>query len=203
MKDWDTARDDLRQAELALMHQREQVAQMRRDLPPGPPAGDYTFAGPDGPVSLRSLSTGEDRALVIYHFMFGGRQEHPCPMCSMWTDGWNAVSHHLAPQIDLALVTQGSVEENQTLVADRGWGNLHWLSAADTTFKLDHGSMDGDGNQWPFFTVFERDGDQLRLSWSGGANISGEHWRGVDLLSPVWHFFDLTRAGRGDWMPST
>jgi predicted dithiol-disulfide oxidoreductase (DUF899 family) len=25
--------------------------------------------------------------------------------------------------------------------------------------------------------------------------------RGIDLLSPVWHFLDLTPAGRGDWYP--
>jgi predicted dithiol-disulfide oxidoreductase (DUF899 family) len=24
----------------------------------------------------------------------------------------------------------------------------------------------------------------------------------MDLLSPVWNFFDLTPDGRGDWMPS-
>ena len=27
------------------------------------------------------------------------------------------------------------------------------------------------------------------------------HWRGMDLLSPVWNFLDLTPEGRGDWMP--
>ncbi len=24
---------------------------------------------------------------------------------------------------------------------------------------------------------------------------------GLDLFSPVWHLLDLTRQGRGDWMP--
>lgn len=202
MNDYQTAREDLRRAELALVRQREAVAEMRRSLPPGPLVGSYDFASGDGDVALRDLSRGEDRPLIIYHFMFGGRQEQPCPMCSMWADGWNAVTDHLPQNVDLALVTQGTVEQNAQLIADRGWGDLRWLSAADSSFKIDHGSMDADGNQWPFFTVFEREGDHLRLSWSGGAQITDDQWRGVDLLSPVWHFLDLTRQGRGDWMPA-
>jgi predicted dithiol-disulfide oxidoreductase (DUF899 family) len=27
-------------------------------------------------------------------------------------------------------------------------------------------------------------------------------YRGIDLLSPVWHVLDLLPSGRGDWMPS-
>ena len=26
-------------------------------------------------------------------------------------------------------------------------------------------------------------------------------FRGMDLLSPLWNFLDLTPEGRGDWMP--
>ncbi len=51
-------------------------------------------------------------------------------------------------------------------------------------------------------SVYELIDGRPHVSWSGGARIVDEHWRGVDLLSPVWHFLDLTRAGRGDWMPS-
>ena len=31
--------------------------------------------------------------------------------------------------------------------------------------------------------------------------MTPEHFRGMDLLSPVWNFLDLTPAGRGDWFP--
>lgn len=123
-------------------------------------------------------------------------------MCSMWADGWNAVDHHVGQNVDFALVTNATVEENSQLAADRGWTNLRWLSAAGSPFKADFGSEDADRNQSPFFTVFDVEDGVSRLSYSGGAHIAGEHWRGVDLLSPVWHFLDLTRVGRGDWMPS-
>jgi predicted dithiol-disulfide oxidoreductase (DUF899 family) len=200
MTDYDQAREALRDAELALMQQREAVAALRRDLPQGPVAGEYVFEGSDGSVTLGEL-VGE-RPLVLYHFMFGGAMAEPCPMCSMWADGWNAVNDHVERTVDFALVTSGTADENVALAKGRGWTDLQWLSAADNSFKLDYGSGDADGNQWPFLTVFERDGDDVRLSYSGGAHIEGDHWRGVDLLSPVWHLLDLTRQGRGDFMPS-
>jgi len=202
MSDYDAAREELRQAELELMQQRESVAALRRALPPGPVVDDYVFGSAEGDVALSDLFSDPSRPLVLYHFMFGGPQESPCPMCSMWADGWNAVQRHLDQNVDFALVTNGTVEQNKELVADRGWTNLRWLSAAGNSFKADFGSADADGNQWPFFTLFELDDGGVRLSYSGGAQITAEHWRGVDLLSPVWHFLDLTRAGRGDWMPS-
>lgn len=197
---WNTAREELRTAELALMQQREAVAKMRRDLPVGPVAGDYVFETVAGQLSLDSLVG--DRPLIVYHFMFGATMAQPCPMCAMWADGWNAVAGHLDQNVDFALATLGTAADNAELASQRGWGNLQWLSAADTTFKQDYGSADADGNQWPFISIFERNGDVVRLSYSGSAHISGDHWRGVDLLSPVWHLLDLTRPGRGDWMPS-
>ena len=197
MGDYDTAREELRAAELALMQQREAVAALRRDLPAGPVVDDYVF---DHGVTLDSLVG--DRPLIVYHFMFGAAMSAPCPMCSMWADGWTGAAYHLDQNVDFALATLGSSDENTQLAADRGWQNLRWLSAANGSFKQDFGSADADGNQWPFVTVFERDGDDVRLSYSGAANISGQHWRGVDLLSPVWHLLDLTRQGRGEFMPS-
>lgn len=200
MTGYDEAREALRDAELALMQQREAVAALRRDLPPGPTADNYVFGSPDGPVTLDDL-VGE-RPFVLYHFMYGGPMDDPCSMCSMWADGWNAIEHHVQQSVDFALVTNGTVQQNSALAAERGWTNLQWLSAADNSLKVDYGSGDADGNQLPFLTVFERDGDQVRLAYSGGAHIAGEHWRGVDLLSPVWHILDLTRPGRGNFMPS-
>src|SRR5262252_3158904 len=90
-------RDDLRQAEIELMQHRERVAALRRQLPPGPIIQDYVFE--EGPTSLDAgdtpirkvriseLFTTPERALVIYHFMFGKKQEKPCPMCTMFIDG--------------------------------------------------------------------------------------------------------------------
>lgn len=198
--DYNAAREQLRAAEVDLMLQREAVAAMRRSLPAGPLVEDYTFTSADGTVTLSELFQG-DRPLVLYHFMLG-EGTTPCPMCAMWTDGWAAVDSHLQDNIDLVLVSSASVEHTHATAAARGWDGLRWVSAAETTFKRDIGGETEDGHLMPFISVYEQTEDGPRLTYSGGAHIEGDHWRGVDLLSPVWHFLDLTPQGRGDWMPS-
>src|SRR6266403_104908 len=74
-------RDQLRLAEIELMHHQEKVAEMRRRLPQGPEIQNYVFEeGPadlnagDSPVRtvrMSQLFTAADGALMIYHFMFG------------------------------------------------------------------------------------------------------------------------------------
>src|SRR5947209_19694966 len=48
-------REELRLAEIELMHQRERVAELRRHLPPGPALEDYKFI--EGPVDRDSGDT--------------------------------------------------------------------------------------------------------------------------------------------------
>ena len=198
---YEAARAELRAAELALMRQREAVAEMRRALPSGPVVADYRFEGPDGSVLLSDLLGGADRPLVLYHFMYGKGYDDPCPMCSMWADGWAGVSRHVAENLDFVLVSSASYSDTADLAADRGWDRLRWVSAADTTFKADIGGETSEGHLMPFISVYEASAEGPRLTYSGGAHIEGDHWRGVDLLSPVWHLLDLTRPGRGNWMP--
>src|SRR5919198_122130 len=111
--DYVARRDELRLAEIELMRQRERVAAMRRRLPPGAIIQDYVFQ--EGPsnldagdaliqtVRLSELFSGPNRSLIIYHFMYGKRQASPCPMCTMWIDGYNGVSLHLAQNVDFAI----------------------------------------------------------------------------------------------------
>src|ERR1700753_1415311 len=107
-------REELRLAEIELMRHRESVADMRRHLPLGPRVDDYPFR--EGPRDLNSgdtpartvllgeLFTKPDRSLVIYHLMYGKRQTTPCPMCTAWIDGANGIAHHLAQNLDFAVV---------------------------------------------------------------------------------------------------
>src|SRR5438132_562328 len=105
-------REELRIAEIESMKLRERVAELRRQLPPGAIVEDYAFIeGPsdlnagDAPtrtVRLSELFSGPDRSVVIYHFMFGKKQTKPCPMCTLWIDGFNGVGHHLAQNADFA-----------------------------------------------------------------------------------------------------
>ena len=107
-------REELRLAEIELMRQRERVAELRRGLPQGAAIQDYAFEeGPanldagDTPirtVRLSELFSAPNRSLVVYQFMFGKKNTTPCPMCTLWIDGWNGVAHHLAQNVDVAIV---------------------------------------------------------------------------------------------------
>src|SRR5215510_15456027 len=112
--DYMAKREELRLAEIALMLHRERVAELRRELPPGAIVKDYVFEeGPanlnagDNPIQkvrLSELFTAPNRSLLLYHFMFGKRNVEPCPMCTMMIDDFNGIAHHLAQNLDFAIV---------------------------------------------------------------------------------------------------
>jgi predicted dithiol-disulfide oxidoreductase (DUF899 family) len=209
--DYVARREELRLAELELMRQRERVAAMRRHLPPGAIVQNYAFEegppnldGGDAPVEtvrLSDLFSGPDRSLVIYHFMYGKRQTTPCPMCTMWIDGYNGIAVHLAQNIDFAIAAAADLPSLRQHARDRGWSNLRLLTCGTSTFKYDLRSEDAEGNQDSTISVFTRDREgTLRHVYSGHPWMAGDvHERGIDLLTPVYNLLDLTPQGRGDF----
>ena len=207
-------REQLRLAEIELMKQRERVAELRRHLPEGATVEDYDFEeGPhnlnsgDSPVSnvrLSELFTKSDRSLVIYHFMYGKKNSKACPMCTAWIDGVNGIAHHLAQKLDFALVAAADVPTLRAFARERGWDKLRLLSGAKNTFKFDFGSENPDGGQDSTLSVFTRGADgAVRHFYTAHPRLSPEiRERGIDLLSPIWHFLDLTPQGRGNWYTS-
>ena len=207
-------REELRLAEIELMRQRERVAALRRLLPQGAASQDYQFAegprdlnGGDAPVRtvrLGELFTKPDRSLIIYHLMYGKRQTKPCPMCTAWLDGANGVAHHLAQNLDFAVVAAADIPTLRAHARTRGWDRLRLLSAGDSTFKYDLGSEDREGHQDSTISVFTRDADGvLRHFYSAHPRMAPDiKERGLDLLAPIWHFLDLTPQGRGNWYTS-
>ncbi len=212
--DYLAKREDLRLAEIELMRQRERVAELRRHLPPGAAVQEYEFdEGPrdlhagDAPVHsvrLSELFTQPDRALVIYHFMFGKKNAKACPMCTAWIDGANGVAHHLAQKIDFAVVAAADVRTLRAFARTRGWDKLRLVSAAHSTFKYDFGSENREGGQDSTISVFTRDAaGRVQHFYTAHPWMSPEiNERGIDLLAPIWHFLDLTPQGRGDWYTS-
>ena len=207
-------REELRLAEIELMRQRERVADLRRHLPQGAPIQDYQFQegphdlnGGDAPartVRLSELFTKPDRSLVIYHFMYGKRQTKACPMCTAWIDGANGVAHHLAQNLDFAVVAAADLPTLRAHARVRGWDKLHLLSAGNSTFKYDLGSEDREGHQDSTISVFTRDAaGTLRHFYTAHPRMAPDiQERGIDLLASIWHFMDLTPQGRGDWYAS-
>jgi len=207
-------REELRQAEIALMRRREQVASLRRSLPADTTVADYVFSeGPrnladgDEPVTtvrLSELFTSPARPLVVYHLMFGKAQTSACPMCTLWIDGFNGVAHHLAQKVDLVIAAAADAETLRAHARSRGWDRLRLLSCQDSTFKYDLGSEDADGNQESTVSVFTLGADGTpRHFYSAHPTMAEDiDQRGIDLLCSVWHVLDLTPPGRGDWFAS-
>src|SRR2546423_5691624 len=217
-----TKREEVRLAEIELMRARERVADLRRALPKGAEIQDYEFldsslyalsdgrATAEGPASLtegdesvtkvrlRELFTAPDRALVIYHFMFGKKQTTACPMCTAWIDGYNGVAHHIAQNVDFAIVAAADPAMLRDYARGRGWNRLRLLSAGDSTFKYDLGSEDREGNQDSEISVFTRERDgTLRHFYSGHPWLAQDiKERGIDELSPIWNVLDLTPQSR-------
>ncbi len=205
-------REELLQAEITLKDQLEGVAALRRELPRDTALEDYALT--EGPPDLRAgdepvrevrlsqLFERRDRPLVLVHFMFGKKVAEPCPMCTLWADGYAGLVPHLSQRMNFGVVVAGDLATFRSYARERGWDKLRMLSSGDGPFKRDLGFEHEDGGQDPGVSVFTlgRDG-RPRHFYSGSAYLSEGHWRGMDLLSPFWHFLDLTPAGRGDFMP--
>jgi len=213
-KEYLAKREEIRLAEIELLNARERVAELRRQLPEGAILEDYEFVeGPtsldegDAParkVRLSELFTVPDRSLVIDHLMYGKKNTKPCPMCTSWIDSFNGVAHHLAQNVDFAVVAAADLPELRAFARARGWDKVRLLSAGDSTFKYDLGSEDEEGQQDSTISVFTRDKKgTLRHFYSVHPWIDKDiRERGIDEWNPIWNVLDMTPQGRGSWYAS-
>jgi predicted dithiol-disulfide oxidoreductase (DUF899 family) len=212
--DYGASREKLLEAEIALMLQREEVAALRRALPPGTSVQDYEFlegpedlSGGDEPVHtvrLSQLFTAPDKPLVVYHLMYGKLQTTPCPMCTMWIDGLNGVARHLAQNVDFVVAAAADPQELRSHARARGWQNVRVLSCGASTFQHDFDAEDDEGSQNSTVSVFTLDPDgSPRHFYTSHPQFDGQiRERGIDLFAPAWHILDITPQGRGDWYAS-
>lgn len=213
-KEYLAKREEIRLAEIELLKARERVAELRRELPEGAIVEDYEFVeGPaslddgDAParkVRLSELFSAPDRSLVIYHLMYGKKQTKPCPMCTSWLDSFNGIAHHLAQNVDFAVVAAADLPALRAHARVRGWEKLRLLSAGESSFKYDLGSEDSDGGQDSTISVFTRDKEgTLRHFYSVHPWIDENiRERGIDEWNPIWNVLDMTPQGRGSWYAS-
>ncbi len=199
-------RDELRDAEIALRDQRERVAELRRRLPLDTAIDDAVFEevrdGARVPVRLSDLFDDSAKTLVLVHFMYGRKQEKPCPMCTLWADGYAGIVQHLRRRVNFAVLVAGDIGTFGEYARRRAWSGLRVVSGAGSDLKRRLGFEETDGTQWPGASVFQLQGNRLVHAYSVSAKLAEDQWRGMDLLSPLWHFLDLTPEGRGDFMPA-
>ncbi len=198
-------RAELLEAEVALRDQLERVAALRRALP-ATPIEDQRFEeirdGVRVPVRLSELFEDPAHTLVLMHFMYGKQQEKPCPMCTLWADGYDGIVPHLRQRVSFAVLVAGDAGAFAEYARSRGWRHLRIVSAARSDLKRRLGFEDEAGAQLPGASVFRRDaGGGVLHTYSVSASPRPGEFRGMDLLSPFWSFLDLTPEGRGDFLP--
>jgi predicted dithiol-disulfide oxidoreductase (DUF899 family) len=211
-------RDRLLEAEIALKDQRESVAVLRRQLPMGPAVEtDYVFR--EGPAEIRDESParfkdvrlselfapGKDR-LIVDHMMWEPNDKSPCPMCTMWADGYNAIAPHISQKANFVLVAKVEIGKLRDWARQQGWDQIRLLSSGQSSFNADFHVEDERG-QHPGVSAFNREPDgkihhfyTTEASLHPGPNHNPNH-RGIDLYTPVWNLFDLLPKGRENWSP--
>lgn len=202
------ARMALLAEEIELRRQIERVAALRRQLPPGGEVtADYRFVdGNGGTIGLAELFGSHD-TLIAYFWMFGPQRQRPCPMCTSFLGGFNAVAPDLKQKVAVAVIGRSPVERQIAFAIERGWRDLPFYQIDGDAFAHDYGGLLPDGMEVPALNIFERADGTPRHFYGGemsGATVDpGQDPRGAPDLSPLWTLLDLTRAGRsGDWYPS-
>src|SRR5918996_3871285 len=88
-EEWKAAREEMLVREKEVTRARDALAAERRRMPWMAVEKEYTFEGPDGPVSLLDLFEGR-RQLIVYRFFFEpgvhGWPEGGCTGCSRLAD---------------------------------------------------------------------------------------------------------------------
>jgi predicted dithiol-disulfide oxidoreductase (DUF899 family) len=205
------ARDKLLAAEIELKEHRERVAELRRSLPHGAEI-DEEYVFDEGFVDdgreiekrrLDELFDGDKASLILYHFMYGPDWDKPCPMCTMWTEGYDAVAPYVSQRAGFAIVAHAPIDKLVELARARGWNNLRLLSSHGTSFNEDMFVTLGE-DEYPAASVFSRDPESgtIHHRYTTEGSIANFHHRALDLLTPVWNLLDLLPEGRGDFFPS-
>lgn len=224
--DYRDARAALLDAEIALRRQIEAVAAQRR----APPRGgaipeDYVFerTGAHQRTERVRLSDlfGDQRAIILYSFMFGPERATPCPGCTHLLDAIDGAARHVGQRAPLFIVAKSPMARLEAWARERRWPHLQFLSDGEGRYsaayfgdtrrlssakRAERGM--GEGEDWDetIFNVFCKDGDTIRHHWASEMAYApedpGQHHRAGDLVDPLWGLLDMTPEGRGNFFPS-
>jgi predicted dithiol-disulfide oxidoreductase (DUF899 family) len=186
-EEWKAAREKLLVKEKELTHAHDALAAERRRMPRMAIEKDYTFAGPDGPVSLLDLFEGR-RQLIVYRFFFepgvDGWPEGGCTGCSRLADQMTHQAHLNARDTTLALVSRAPQPDIQRYRARMGWEDRSWYTITDDF------DADFNADEWHATLVFYRDDeDRIFLTYL----LDG---RGDEMVGGVYSYLDITPLGR-------
>jgi len=212
---WLAARRTLLDREKEMTRAHDALNADRRRLPMVRIEKDYTFEGPDGPVTLPDLFAGRPQ-LIVQHVMFGPDWDEVCSGCtgSIEEQSEGLLAHLGQRNTNFVLVSRAPYPKIAAKKAERGWGTP-WYSSFGSDFNYDfHVSLDQDvapiqfnyrdedelrrtGAEWilekpseqPGVSCFLRDGEAVYHTYS-------TFGRGSEYLGGAYTMLDLTALGR-------
>lgn len=196
------ARQKLLEREYALRRSIEEVAEMRRALPPGAEAEEYRFRGEEGAVTLRELF-GPHQSLIVYSYMFGPQRKAPCPMCSSYMAAIAPRVRSIRQNVAIAFTARSPLERLVEWKRRLGMPEMPVYSDEAGAYTRDW--VHPDDADVPGLTVFRLDGGTVRHFWSAEMTESdpGQDPRSAPEVDPLWNLLDTTPQGRRpDWYPS-
>lgn len=198
------ARNALLVKEIELRRQLEEVAALRRALPPGGEVTkEYRFVGEAGSVTLTDLF-GDKDTLIIYNYMFGPERQNPCPSCTSYMSTWEGKMADIEQLVSFVMMARSPIERLIAAKQARGWTRLRVFSDLSGAFTRDY--VNAEDADMPGYTVFTRRDGAIRHFWSGEMSGEmadpGQDPRGAPDPDPLWLLLDTTPDGRGtDWYP--
>jgi predicted dithiol-disulfide oxidoreductase (DUF899 family) len=189
-EEWLAARKDLLAREKELTRHRIEVNAARRRLPMVRVDKPYTFAGPDGPVTLLDLFEGRPQ-LVMHHFMWindidADGNEHPrdtgCSSCSSAADQIGNLRQLHVRNTTLAGVTRAPYDKLAAYRERMGW-TFPWYSSDGSDFNYDfHATVDERVAPVQIFSRNEAEMAATGTPWS--ESMRGD-WPGISAFLQV------------------
>ena len=205
---WLSARKTLLQKEKQYTHLRDELAEIRQQLPWVKVEKPYSFETPCGTHPLSDLF-GDKSQLMVYHFMFGPDWPEGCPSCSMIGDALNGIAPHIVQRdISLMLVSRAPLAKLQAFKSRMGWNNLFWASSEKSDFNQDFGvtfteaqikagkpynfgTTDFPKSEAPGISAFVKQDADIYHTYSA-------YGRGLEELLGVYTLLDMAPSGRNE-----
>jgi predicted dithiol-disulfide oxidoreductase (DUF899 family) len=207
--EWIEARKAFLVKEKEFTKMRDQISQLRRELPWEKVEKDYEFEGPNGASRLSDLFQGRNQ-LLIYHFMLGPDWDAGCKSCSFIADHFNPAIVHLNQRdVSMVAVSRAPMKVLEQYKKRMGWDFL-WVSSFKNDFNQDYNVSfseeeveRGDAyynykekgfpsTEAPGASVFYKDKDGTIY------HTYSVYERGLDMFITAYHYLDIVPKGRNE-----
>ena len=207
--EWLAARKELLRKEKEFTRQRDQISQLRRELPWVKVEKNYVFDGPAGKETLADLFGGKSQ-LIVYHFMFGPGWEEGCPSCSFLGDHFEGSLVHLANRdVSFVAVSRAPIGQIEAFKKRMGW-RFKWVSSFGNDFNYDYNVSFTQDDIAQHKTYYNYQIQDFPREEAPGAsvfykNAAGNlfhtystYGRGLDILLGAYNFLDMVPKGRDE-----